>query len=236
MEDIERALDAVVTTARAHLAALRANGVDAPETLEAYDECADACAAYEHILNELYDESAPWSPDLDESDDEGFPATGVGEVVLASPSPSEEQWVAVRVRADYFIEDEEALYAAADAAALAAGLDEWTPVRAPGDAIAVLLGSADPVIGVLDAAGLVRGNGTATVHFTNYPLVDEDLSDSADEQAPFMMVRDQLVAVVPDHVPDDLDDDDLGDSDSTGFPERSSAAPVSADPAPSLLA
>jgi hypothetical protein len=235
MEDIERALEAVVTTARAHLAALRAHGADAAETLEAYDDCADACAAYEQLLNEVHDESAPWLPELDESDDDEYASAREGEVVLTAPTPSEEQWVAVRVRADYFVEDAEALYAAADAAAVAAGLDEWTPVRAPGDAIAILLGASDPVIGALDAAGLQRGNGTATVHFTNYPLVDEDLSDSADEQAPFMMARDQLVAVVPDRVPDDLDDDDLGDSDTTGFPERSTAAPVPADTAPSLL-
>src|ERR1700710_1926761 len=102
--DIERALEDVVTTARAHLAAVRAFGVDAATTLAAYDACADAAAAYERMLNEQFDESAPWSPELD--DDEAPALSAVDDTDIAS----DEAWLAVRVRADYFVEDEDALF------------------------------------------------------------------------------------------------------------------------------
>lgn len=207
-EDIDGALEAVVSSARAHLAAVRAHGAEAATTLDAYDVCADAAAEYERLLGEQFDESAPWSPELDELDDEEDAAIAgvVGDVSFAGRAPSDEQWVAVRVRADYFVEDVESLLSAANAAAVTAGMTDWTPVRTVGDAFAVLLGSAAPLIAALDCAGVQRGNGTATVHLTNFPLVDVDLEINADEQAPFVMSRDQLVAVVPDPVPDDLDD------------------------------
>ncbi len=214
-EDIDRALETVVSTARAHLAAVREHGAEATTTMDAYDACADAAAAYERLLGEQCDESAPWSPELDELDEEDDAAlAGVeGDVSFTGRSASAEQWIAVRVRADYFIEDAQSLYAAADAVATAAGMTDWTPVRDIGDAFAVLLGTAVPVIGSLDVAGVQRGNGTSTVHLTNYPLVDVDLEINADEQAPFVMSRDELVAVVPDPVPDDPDDPDDPDGD-----------------------
>jgi hypothetical protein len=224
-EDIDRALEAVLSTARAHLAAVREHGAEAAVTMDAYDACADAAAEYERLLGEQFDESAPWSPELDELDDEDEAALAgvVGDVSFTSRTASEEQWIAVRVRADYFVEDDAALFAAADAAATSAGMTEWLPVRTVGDAFVVLLGTAAPVIGALDVAGVQRGNGTATVHLTNYPLVDVDLEINADEQAPFVMSRDQLVAVVPDLVPDDLDDGDGGEERSSGGPWRPDA-------------
>ncbi|MCU1675267.1 MAG: hypothetical protein JWM93_25 [Frankiales bacterium] len=238
-DDIDRALDAVVATARAHLTAVRAHGTEATETMDAYDACADAAAAYERLLSEQFDESAPWAPELDELDEEDLAdgiAMAVGDVSFTGRGPSEEEWVAVRVRADYFVEDEDSLFAAADAAAVAAGLTEWTPVRAVGDAFAVLLGSAAPVIGSLDVPGIQRGNGTSTVHVTNYPLVDADMEINADEQVPFVMSRDQLVAVVPDPVPDDLDDDgEGGEGRSSGGPWRPDAPLTPAEDPQSLL-
>jgi len=236
-EDIDRALESVLSTARAHLAAVKQHGAEATATMDAYDACADAIAGYERLLGEQFDESAPWSPELDELDDEGDNAlaTVEGDVSFTTRSASAEQWIAVRVRADYFVEDPAALYAAADAVAANAGMTEWTPVRDVGDAFAVLLGNAIPVIAALDVAGVQRGNGTATVHVTNYPLVDVDLEIDADEQAPFVMSRDQLVAVVPDLVPDDLDDDDADDARSSGGPWRPDAALTPVEDPSSLL-
>ncbi|MDQ1682922.1 MAG: hypothetical protein QOH99_1463 [Frankiaceae bacterium] len=225
-EDIDRALDAVAATARVHLEAVRAHGPEATVTMDAYDACAEAAVEYERLLGEQFDESAPWSPELELDDEEETDVGVVGDVSMTGGVPSDEQWIAVRVRADYFVEDEQALLAAADAAATAAGLTEWTPVRSVGDAFAVLLGSAAPVIAVLDVPGMQRGNGTATVHLTNYPLVDVDLAIDADEQGPFVMSRDELLAVVPDLVPDDLDDGadrEGGDGRISGSPWRPDA-------------
>lgn len=232
---IDRALEAVVETARAHLAAVREHGVDAAPTNAAYDKCADAVAVYERALSENFGEAAPWSVAVEDDDEADGYVPGLSEDVDLTPIGKRvnEEWVAVRVRADYFVEDEDALYAAAEARAQAVGMaHEWTPVKSVPDAFAVLLGAAVPVINALDVPGLMRGNGTTTVTATNAPLVEADLAVDADEQAPFILTGERPLAVIPDLVPEDDEDGDLSDEIDLEDPLGTGRVYRDAEPAP----
>lgn len=214
-DGLDEAVDDVVAAVMEHLALLRAgHQATDDEVVAANLRIAQASAAYDEKLVEAYGDVTPWGTAEEEEGPRRRPVTQEELAEIAVELPSEDRdgmWVAVRMRADYWVEDLEALLDAAHTRAQTLGEDA-PPVVTVGDAFAALLATSDEPIAAFAIDELSRGNGVTLVHEPERPLMtdmggEEPYDPLADFVTPFATGRERLLAVLPDLVPDDEDED-----------------------------
>ncbi|BCJ56413.1 hypothetical protein Asp14428_78880 [Actinoplanes sp. NBRC 14428] len=201
--ELDAALERVVESARAHLAAVKAaqGRVDDDDVWQAYVNLNNTSFAYDEQLLEAFGEVTPWdveSIDPDEADARFGTAIGGLDGAAADPYP---QVVSVRQRRDYRVPSVAALLRVADAARRTMVPDDEEPetVDSVGEAVLELLQAGDGSLSSLDVPELEPLDGLLTVSEVKEPL---DLEAFADEDGtgPFTPgPDDQLVGRLDEH-------------------------------------
>jgi len=225
--DLDAALEAVFTAARAHLAAVKAadGRVDDETVWQAYVALSNASYDYDGLLLDVFDEVTPWnvpSP-ADGERQFGVEPDGLAEDA-GDPYP---QVVSVRQRRDYQVPSVTALLAAADQARAGVPGDERddqsdAPITTVGEAVLELLQAGDGSLAALDIPELEPLDGIVTVAEVGTPL-DLDAYDDSDGNGPYQLdEQDRLVGRLDEHpyghgepfdVDDDGRDEDADDTD-----------------------
>jgi hypothetical protein len=212
--ELDAALERVIETARAHLAAVKAaeGRIDDDDVWQAYVALNNASYAYDELLLDAFGEVTPWdveSIDPDEAD-ERF-GVGLGGVDGEEPTDAHPQVLSVRQRRDYRVPSVAALLRVAQAARRA-GLpdeDEAEPVEGVGEAVLELLQVGDGSLGALDIPELEPLDGVVMVSEVTGPL-DLESFDDDDSAGPFQPGSgDRLVGRLDEHpfLPADADDE-----------------------------
>ncbi|MDI1464612.1 hypothetical protein QEZ54_26945 [Catellatospora sp. KI3] len=207
---VEAALEEMITTARAHLAAVRdAKGeVDSDEVWRAYVAFNNAAVAYDDALSETYGEPLPWEVepiDLEKAD------RFMADLVAAEQAPTDPhpRVISVRQRRDYLVPSVSALINAAELARREAGLSDGDsePVATVADALLELLQSSDGSLAALDIPELEPLDGIVTVAEVESSLEPDDFEES-DANGPFTLgAQDKLVARLDEHLNGDIMED-----------------------------
>jgi hypothetical protein len=219
--ELDAALDRVVASARAHLAAVKAaqGRIDDDDVWQAYVDLNNASFAYDEQLLDAFGEVTPWdveSIDPDEADQRfGLGIGGIDGTEAPDPHP---QVVSVRQRRDYRVPSVAALLRVAEAARRNSVPEDEDPgvVESVGEAVLELLQAGDGSLSSLDVPELEPLDGLLTVTEVKEPL---DLDAYADEDGigPFTPgPDDQLVGRLDEHpfIPDE--DDEHGHDHSQG--------------------
>jgi hypothetical protein len=207
---VEAALEQMITTARAHLAAVReAKGeVDSDEVWRAYVAFNNAAVAYDDLLSETYGEPLPWEVepiDLEKAD------RFMADLVAAEQEPTDPyaRVISVRQRRDYVVPSVSALISAAELARREAGLGDIDsePITSVADALLELLQSSDGSLAALDIPELEPLDGIVTVAEVDKALEPDDFPE-ADANGPFeLSATDKLVARLDEHLNGDVLED-----------------------------
>jgi hypothetical protein len=215
--ELDAALERVIETARAHLAAVKAaqGRVDDDDVWQAYVALNNASYEYDELLLDAFGEVTPWdveSIDPDEADERfGMGLDGAGGAEPTDPYP---QVVSVRQRRDYRVPSVAALVRVAEAARRSATPEdeESEPVESVGEAVLELLQAGDGSLASLDVPELEPLDGLVTVSEIAAPLDLEAFADD-DGAGPFQSAADdRLVGRLDEHPFMTLDDDHV-DSD-----------------------
>ena len=217
--ELDAALDRVVESARAHLAAVKAaqGRIDDDDVWQAYVDLNNASFAYDERLLDTFGEVTPWdveSIDPDEADQRfGLGVGGIDGSEATDPYP---QVVSVRQRRDYRVPSVAALLRVAEAARRNSVPEDEDPgvVESVGEAVLELLQAGDGSLSSLDLPELEPLDGLLTVSEVNEPLDLEAYPDE-DGTGPFTPAKDDiLVGRLDEHpfIPDDEDED----SESSG--------------------
>ncbi|GAA3396438.1 hypothetical protein [Cryptosporangium minutisporangium] len=182
---IDAALEAVVSAARHHRAALRA-GAPEEQIWRAYVALNNATVRYDDLISEVYDEVTPWDCEYLEAESDA-PEPGPDEPPLLPPLPEVPAtdggalMVSVRHRRDYVIPQPTRLLTLATEARRTswAGVDAThaaRPVTDIGEAVNELVQAGDGTVAALDAypEDLVPGNGVLVVNAVRRPLTFAD--------------------------------------------------------------
>jgi hypothetical protein len=165
-DQIDDALEQVITAAREHLAAVKAadGAVDDEQVWRSYVALNNASFGYDQLLLDSYGEVTPW--DTEAIDLEGkprvltAPGAPIGETAK-DPYPSV---LSVRQRRDYRVPSVAALLAAASDAAQRLAPDEPVPApRTVGDAVLELVRDGDGTLDGLDVPELEPLAGVVAV-------------------------------------------------------------------------
>lgn len=209
--ELDEALEAVISAARAHLAAVKAadGRIDDDEVWRAYVELNNASYDYDEQLLDAFGEVTPWDVDAidpDEADRHfGVGLDSEGEETADDPYP---QVVSVRQRRDYRVPSVAALIRVAEAARRVAAHAEEEPdepVESVSEAVLELLQSGDGSLGALDVPELEPLDGIVAVVEAAEPL-NLDGFPEADGDGPFRLREgDRLVGRLDEHPYSDLD-------------------------------
>lgn len=212
--ELDAALERVIATARAHLAAVKAaeGRIDDDDVWQAYVALNNASFEYDERLLDAFGEVTPWdveSIDPNEAD-ERF-GVGLGGVDGNEPTDPHPRVLSVRQRRDYRVPSVAALIRVAEAARrAAAGEDEESePVEGVGEAVLELLQTGDGSLGALDIPELEPLDGLVIVSEVAVPL-DLESFDDDDSAGPFAPgAEDQLVGRLDEHpfLPTDAEHD-----------------------------
>jgi hypothetical protein len=213
--ELDDALDRVVASARAHLAAVKAaqGRIDDDDVWQAYVDLNNASFAYDERLLDTFGEVTPWdveSIDPDEADQRfGLGIGGIDGSEAADPYP---QVISVRQRRDYRVPSVAALLRVAETARRNSVPEDEDPgvVESVGEAVLELLQAGDGSLSSLDVPELEPLDGLLTVSEVKEPL---DLEAYADEDGtgPFTPAgADVLVGRLDEHpfTPDEEDEED----------------------------
>jgi hypothetical protein len=222
--ELDAALEAVFSAARAHLAAVKAadGRIDDDEVWQSYVALNNASYSYDERLLDTFGEVTPWdveSIDPNEADQRfGVGLGGVDGDESGDPYP---RVLSVRQRRDYQVPSVAALVRVAEAARRT-GLaedEESVPVEGVGEAVLELLQAGDGSLGALDIPELEPLDGVVMVSEVTEPLA-VDAYDDTDGVGPFQPADgDRLVGRLDEHpyaADDELADDELADDDEPG--------------------
>jgi hypothetical protein len=213
--ELDAVLEAVVSAARAHLAAvIAADGApDDDAVWRAYVALNNAAREYDEQLNDTFGEVTPWDLEeipADEADGFGGLITADRDADLDDVDDPHPAVISVRQRRDYRVPSVTALIRAAEAARQ--GLPqppgvEPAPVTTVAGAVLELLQSGDGSLGMLDLPELEPLDGVVAVTEVSKPL-DADAHDETDGESPFRLGPDDRTLARLDERPfPDLDDD-----------------------------
>jgi hypothetical protein len=214
--ELDAALEAVIESARGHLAAVKAakGRIDDDDVWQAYVTLNNTSFAYDELLLDAFGEVTPWdveSIDPDEAD-QRF-GVGLGGVDGSEPTDPHPQIISVRQRRDYRVPSVAALLRIAEAARRDAVPDdaESEPVESVGEAVLELLQAGDGSLSSLDVPELEPLDGLLTVSEIAAPLDLEAFAED-DGVGPFTPVEgDLLVGRLDEHpFPDDDEHDHSG--------------------------
>lgn len=202
--ELDAALERVIESARAHLAAVKAaqGRVDDDEVWRAYVALNNASYDYDDRLLDSFGEVTPWDVDSIDPDeaDERF-GVGLGGLDGAEPTDPHPRVLSVRQRRDFRVPSVTALIRVAQAARKA-GLpeeDETEPVEGVGEAVLELLQAGDGSLAALDIPELEPLDGLVMVSETVAPL-DLEAFDDDDSVGPFQPgTDDRLVGRLDEH-------------------------------------
>jgi hypothetical protein len=219
--ELDAALEAVIESARGHLAAVKAakGRIDDDDVWQAYVTLNNASFAYDELLLDAFGEVTPWdveSIDPDEAD-QRF-GVGLGGVDGAEPTDPHPQIVSVRQRRDYRVPSVAALLRIAEAARRDAVPDdeESEPVESVGEAVLELLQAGDGSLSSLDVPELEPLDGLLTVSEIAAPLDLEAFAED-DGVGPFTPAEgDLLVGRLDEHPFPDDDEQDHSGHDHSG--------------------
>jgi hypothetical protein len=221
--DLDAALDRVVESARAHLAAVKAaqGRIDDDDVWQAYVDLNNASFAYDERLLDTFGEVTPWdveSIDPDEAD-QRF-GLGIGGIDGSEPADPHPQVISVRQRRDYRVPSVAALLRVAEAARRNSVPEDEDPglVDTVGEAVLELLQAGDGSLSSLDVPELEPLDGLLTVTEVKEPL-DLDAYPDEDGTGPFTPgADDQLVGRLDEHpfIPEEGDEDDHDHDHSSG--------------------
>ena len=200
--ELDAALERVVESAKAHLAAVKAaqGRVDDDDVWQAYVNLNNTSFAYDEQLLEAYGEVTPWdveSIDPDEADQRFAGGLG-GPDGDADAHP---RVISVRQRRDYRVPSVSALLRVADAARrnLVPADEEAGEVESVGEAVLELLQAGDGSLSSLDVPELEPLDGLLTVSEVTEPL-DLEAFEDEDGAGPFAPAPgDQLVGRLDEH-------------------------------------
>ncbi|MFK3985231.1 hypothetical protein ACI2K4_33265 [Micromonospora sp. NPDC050397] len=214
--ELDAALERVIETARAHLAAVKAaeGRIDDDNVWQAYVALNNASFEYDERLLDAFGEVTPWdveSIDPNEAD-ERF-GVGLGGVDGTEPSDPHPRVLSVRQRRDYRVPSVAALIRVAEAARRSAAPEDEDsePVEGVGEAVLELLQTGDGSLGALDIPELEPLDGLVIVSEVAVPLNLESFDDD-DSAGPFRPdAEDQLVGRLDEHpfLPTEVDDDEV---------------------------
>jgi hypothetical protein len=202
--ELDAALERVIETARAHLAAVKAaeGRIDDDDVWQAYVALNNASFDYDERLLDAFGEVTPWdveSIDPDEAD-ERF-GVGLGGVDGNEPTDPHPRVLSIRQRRDYRVPSVAALIRVAQAARRAAAPEEeeFELVEGVGEAVLELLQTGDGSLGALDIPELEPLDGLVIVSEVSVPL-DLESFDDDDSAGPFRPdAGDQLVGRLDEH-------------------------------------
>jgi hypothetical protein len=218
--ELDAALEAVIESARGHLAAVKAakGRIDDDDVWQAYVTLNNTSFAYDELLLDAFGEVTPWdveSIDPDEAD-QRF-GVGLGGVDGTEPTDPHPQIVSVRQRRDYRVPSVAALLRIAEAARRDAVPEdeEAEPVESVGEAVLELLQAGDGSLSSLDVPELEPLDGLLTVSEIAAPLDLEAFAED-DGVGPFTPAEgDLLVGRLDEHpFPDDDEHDHAGHNHS----------------------
>jgi len=215
--DLDAALDRVVASARAHLAAVKAaqGRIDDDDVWQAYVDLNNASFAYDERLLDTFGEVTPWDVeaiDPDEADQRfGLGIGGIDGNEASDPYP---QVLSVRQRRDYRVPSVAALLRVAEVARRNSVPEDEDPgmVESVGEAVLELLQAGDGSLSSLDVPELEPLDGLLTVSEVREPLDLEAFPDE-DGAGPFTpSPHDVLVGRLDEHpfIPDEEDDEPAG--------------------------
>jgi hypothetical protein len=215
-DELDAALERVITAARDHLAAVKAadGRADDDEVWRAYVELNNASYEYDELLLDAFGEVTPWDVeaiDPDEADRQfGVGLGGVDGAEAEDPHP---KVISVRQRRDYRVPSTAALLRLAEAARRGGHGDgelaaPGAPVESIGEAVLELMQAGDGSLGTLDIPELESLDGVVVVAEVGRPL-DPEAFDDADGTGPFGLDSgDRLVDRLDEHANIDLDDEE----------------------------
>ncbi|GIG87485.1 hypothetical protein [Plantactinospora endophytica] len=202
--ELDVALERVIETARAHLAAVRAaeGRIDDDAVWQAYVELNNASFEYDEQLLDAFGEVTPWDVEAIDPDeaDERF-GVGLGGADGTEPGDPHPLVLSVRHRRDYRVPSVAALLRVAQAARRAAVPDEEESpaVEGVGEAVLELLQTGDGSLGALDIPELEPLDGVVMVSEVSVPL-DLESFDDEDSSGPFTPgADDRLVGRLDEH-------------------------------------
>ncbi|HLL66411.1 MAG TPA: hypothetical protein VK453_11775 [Micromonosporaceae bacterium] len=202
--ELDLALERVITSARAHLVAVRsADGrADDIEVQRAYIDLNNASAEYDGLLLDAFGEVTPWDVDMiDAEQADRQLGLGLGGVDGGEPDDPYPHVVSVRQRRDYRVPSVAALLRLAEAARRSGGDDEDAaePVESVGEAVLELMQAGDGALGALDIPELESLDGVVVVAEVGTALDPEAYADS-DGSGPFEIVEgDRVVDRLDEH-------------------------------------
>ncbi len=219
--ELDAALEAVIESARGHLAAVKAakGRIDDDDVWQAYVTLNNTSFAYDELLLDAFGEVTPWdveSIDPDEAD-QRF-GVGLGGVDGTEPTDPHPQIVSVRQRRDYRVPSVAALLRIAEAARRDAVPEdeEAEPVESVGEAVLELLQAGDGSLSSLDVPELEPLDGLLTVSEIAAPLDLEAFAED-DGVGPFTPAEgDLLVGRLDEHPFPDDDEQDHSGHDHSG--------------------
>lgn len=207
---VEAALEQMITTARAHLAAVReAKGeIDSDEVWRAYVAFNNAAVKYDDVLSSTYGEPLPWEVEpIDPDKADKFAA----DLVAAESEPDDPygRVISVRQRRDYHVPSVTALIKAAELARIEVSMGgEDEPITTVADALLELLQSSDGSLAALDIPELEPLDGIVTVAEVDAAFEPDDYPET-DANGPYELTgSDKLVARLDEHLTGDFDGDE----------------------------
>lgn len=213
--ELDAALERVITTAREHLAAVKAaeGRVDDDAVWQAYVALNNASHEYDELLLDAFGEVTPWDVEAIDASE----AEGAGEPAGVEADDPYDYVVSIRQRRDYRVPSVSALLAVAVTArrggTLGSGEPEEPvePVESVGEAVLELLQSGDGSLGALDIPELEPLDGVVAVAEVTEPL---DLAAYAEDDGtgPFTVgAEDRIVGRLDEHPYLDIEGDEEED-------------------------
>jgi hypothetical protein len=207
---VEAALEEMITTARAHLAAVReAKGeIDSDEVWRAYVAFNNAAVAYDDALSSTYGEPLPWEVEpIDPEKADKFAAD-----LVAAETEVDDPYarvISVRQRRDYHVPSVSALIKAAELARLEVSMGgSEEPITSVADALLELLQSSDGSLAALDIPELEPLDGIVTVAEVDEAFEPDDFPE-VDANGPYQLTgSDRLVARLDEHLTGDVFEDE----------------------------
>jgi len=190
--ELEAALDRVIGSARAHLAAVNAadGAPDDDAVWQAYVALNNASHEYDVLLEDVYGEVTPWDLEEITGEDDEVPATLISVPDGPPGHDPHPHVISVRQRRDYRVPSVTALVRLAEEGRPSpADGEEYEPIRSVADAVFELLQSGDGSMGMLDVPELDPLDGVVLVAEVDQPLDPEllEVEPAPEPDAPFRL-------------------------------------------------
>ena len=191
--ELDAALDRVIASARAHLAAVKAaDGAPDDDTVwSAYVALNNSSHDYDELLEDVFGEVTPWDLEEITGEDDDVPSTTqislLGGHGGNDPHP---HVISVRQRRDYRVPSVTALTRLAEEGRPSLGDgEEYPPISTVADAVIELLQSGDGSLGMLDVPELDPLDGVVLVAEVDHALdpAGLEVEPAPDPDAPFRL-------------------------------------------------